>query len=136
MIRRLLSGRRELILYAAFGLLTTAVNFGTYALLYRRLRVPNVPSNAVAWTLAVACAFVTNKLWVFRSRSLRPRDILDELWKFVGFRLLTGLADLLVMFVAVDVLEQNAMLWKVVSNVLVVAANYAAGKLLVFRKGA
>ena len=133
-MRVLLQKYRGLILYGVFGALATAINIVAYALCYRVLRLPNVPSNVLAWALAVLFAFVTNKLYVFESKSLERGTVLRELLSFVGARLATGLLDLAVMFVGVDVLHGPDLVFKVASNIVVIILNYVFSKLIVFRK--
>ena len=133
-MKALLEKYRGLILYAVFGALTTAINIADYALCYRMLRFPNVPSNVIAWILAVLFAFVTNKLYVFESKSLERGTVVRELASFVGARLATGLLDLAVMFVGVDLLHGPDLVFKVGSNVIVIILNYVLSKLIVFRK--
>ncbi len=133
-MKALLKKYRGLILYAVFGALTTVINIAVYALCYRALRLPNVPSNVIAWILAVLFAFVTNKLYVFESKSLDRGTVLRELVSFVSARLATGLLDLAVMFVGVDLLHGPDLVFKVGSNVIVIILNYVLSKLVVFRK--
>ena len=57
------------ILYIFFGGLTTLVNIATYSLCYYFYHIDNVPSNIIAWVLAVIFAFITNKIYVFESKS-------------------------------------------------------------------
>ena len=133
-MKALLEKYRGLILYVVFGVLTTVINIAVYALCYRVLRLPNVPSNVIAWILAVLFAFVTNKLYVFESKSLERGTVMRELLSFVGARLATGLLDLAVMFVGVDLLHGPDLVFKVGSNVLVIILNYVLSKLIVFRK--
>ncbi len=134
MIRNLFAKYRSILLYGVFGVLTTAINFGAYAILYERLGLTNVASNIISWALAVAFAFITNKLWVYESKSLRAEDLLPELWKFVSCRLATGLVDLGIMYVSVDILKAPALPWKIISNTIVIILNFTAGKALVFNK--
>jgi len=46
--------------------------------------------NAVSWVAATLFAFITNKLWVFMSKSLQPSVLLKEFILFVSTRLGTG----------------------------------------------
>ena len=83
----LLKKYRAFIAYAVFGVLTTAINIVTYAVCYEHLNIANVPSNILAWTFAVAFAFITNKLWVFGSKNMSAKIILNfVLSKLVVFR--------------------------------------------------
>lgn len=134
MIKTLWQKYRGLFFYLVFGVLTTVVNIVTFHLCYEVWGVPNVPSNIIAWVLAVAVAYITNKLWVFDSKSFAPAVLLPELWKFVSCRLATGVMDLAIMWVGVDLLEGPATPIKIGSNVLVIVLNYVFSKLLIFRK--
>lgn len=124
---------KSILFYLVFGVLTTLVNIVTYHLCYEVWGVPNVPSNIIAWVLSVAVAYLTNKVWVFDSKSFAPAVLLPELWKFVSCRLATGLMDLAIMWVGVDLLRGPATPIKIGSNVLVVILNYAFSKLLIFK---
>lgn len=124
---------RSLILYGVFGVLTTAVNVVTYCVCYYVLTIPNLASTAAAWLLAVIFAFVTNKIWVFDSKSFVLEILVHELTSFFFCRVMTGLLDMLIMYIAVDLMMWNELLWKVVSNVLVIILNFAASKLIIFK---
>lgn len=125
---------KGIFFYLVFGVLTTVINIVTYHLCYEVWHVPNVPSNIIAWVLAVAFAYITNKLWVFDSKSFAPDILLPELWKFVSCRLATGVMDLVIMWVGVDLLQGPATLLKIGSNVLVIILNYIFSKLIIFKK--
>ena len=133
-IKQLFIKYRGMILYIVFGGLATLVNIGAYWLCFNVSGLPNVPSVIIAWLAAVIFAFFTNKLWVFESKSFDKKTLAHEIPTFFGARLFTGLLDLLIMYVTVDVLHWNAMIWKVISNILVIVLNYIASKLVIFRK--
>lgn len=123
---------KNFIAYIFFGVCTTLVNLLSYNLFYYLLCIHNIPSTALAWLLAVLFAFITNKLWVFNSKSFNPSIFFPELIKFFICRILTGILDIFIMWLAVDILDQNAMLWKLISNIIVIALNYIASKLVIF----
>lgn len=133
-MRALWEKYKSVFFYLVFGVLTTVINIVSYHLCYEVWGVPNVPSNIIAWVLAVAAAYITNKLWVFDSKSFAPEVLLPELWKFISCRLATGLMDLAIMWVGVDLLLGPATLLKVGSNVLVVVLNYVFSKLVIFKR--
>ena len=130
----LLKKYKSLILYAVFGGLTTLVNMGAYWLCFNVLGIPNVPSTIIAWFLAVSFAFITNKLWVFDSKCFDAKTLKHEIPTFFGARLATGLLDVGIMYLAVDVMQWNGMIWKLISNIIVIVLNYVASKLVIFRK--
>ena len=95
--------RREVLLYLAFGVLTTfvamAANFGILwgARLFTDLSDTASPkylavyslAKAVSWACAVLFAFFTNKKWVFRDKTTERSSVLRQLAVFAGGRLLT-----------------------------------------------
>ncbi len=125
---------KEVILYLLFGGLTTLVNFATYAALAHLLHWPTVLSTAVAWFLSVLFAYITNKIWVFESRTNTLRALLRETLAFFACRVFSGVLDLLIMWVCVDLLFLNDLVIKILSNVLVVVLNYLFSKLWIFKK--
>ena len=123
-----------IILYGIFGVLTTVINIAVYGMFYSVLDVSNVISNIIAWVISVLFAFITNKLWVFESKSFDIKLFMKELGSFTLCRVTTGVLDLGIMFVGVDLLKGPAMILKVVSNVIVIILNYIMSKLFVFKK--
>lgn len=125
---------KELLLYVLFGTLTTLVNIVSFFLFYNMLQIGNVPSNILAWILSVLFAFITNKLFVFESRSFRANIVLKEALSFFWARLLTGVLDVVIMYFAVDVFSLNSTLCKLASNVLVILLNYIFSKVWIFKR--
>ena len=70
MIKKLLAKYKEIITYVLFGVLSTIVNFGAFYIFNLILGSSfYLATNIIAWFFAVAFAYVTNKLWVFESKS-------------------------------------------------------------------
>ena len=124
----------SLITYAVFGICTTIINILAFYLLYNVLEIKNVPANIIAWVLAVLFAFITNKLFVFKSKSMDFKTLFKEGVSFFACRFLTGVLDVLIMYFAVDVFFQNSTLWKIISNIIVIILNYIVSKVFVFNK--
>ena len=123
-----------MILYLFFGGCTTLVNIIVYYICAHLLLLATVPATVIAWILSVAFAYVTNRIYVFESRSRGLVAILREIGAFVSCRLLTGVMDLAIMYICVDLLHFNDLIIKIISNILVIVLNYVASKLLIFRK--
>ena len=115
-------------------MLTTVVNYLVYLPCLNWLHLPASVSNCIAWVVAVAFAFVTNKPFVFQSHDWSKEVVLPELSKFVATRLSSGLIETAILFVSVDLLHGNGNIWKLITQVLVIIINYVGSKLLVFRK--
>ena len=132
-IKELLVKYKSFIMYAVFGVMTTIVNMVVYYLCFNILGIPNVPSTIIAWILAVCFAFITNKLWVFDSKSFSAKVLRHEIPTFFGARIATGLLDVGIMYLAVDLFHWNSTVWKLISNILVIIINYIASKLIIFK---
>lgn len=132
---------REMVTYLIFGVLTTVVNYVVYWLCTLIL-TPDIflrdknylVSNAICWIAAVAFAYVTNKLFVFESRSWRPAVVAREVTAFVGARLLSFVFDMGIMFVCVSLVGMNEFIAKLIAQVIVVILNYIFSKLFIFRR--
>ena len=120
----------EMLLYILFGILTTAVNILSFGL----LRDDIGEYWGLAWVLSVAFAFLTNKVFVFRSKSFAAKLVLRELVSFVGARLFSLAVDTAGMWLLVDVLTWNDWLAKVLMNVIVIVLNYVFSKLFIFKR--
>lgn len=133
-IRKLIEKHYDILVYLIFGVLTTLVNYVVYLPCYNLLHLSAAVSNVIAWAVAVAFAYVTNKPFVFHSHDWSAKTVFPELAKFVGSRIGSGGLETLIIFLTVDCLSWNGNVMKLMTSVLVVIINYVASKLLVFRK--
>ena len=123
----------DILAYLVFGVLTTVVNYLVYLPCYNLLGMKAVVSNVIAWAVAVAFAYLTNKPFVFRSHDWSAGTVIPELTKFVGCRVASGAMESVIIFLTVDLFGWNGNVWKLLTSVLVVVLNYIGSKLLVFR---
>lgn len=133
-IKDLFTKYRELILYLFFGGCTTLVNIVSYFVLTDLLGIDFLVSNAIAWVLSVLFAYVTNRIWVFKSAAAGFVPVVKEMASFFGFRLLSGGLDMLIMYVGVSVMALPDEWIKIFANVLVILLNYVFSKLFIFKK--
>lgn len=82
--------KRELFWYVVFGVLTTVVNILAYLLFARIFNVNYIYSNIIAWFLSVLFAYITNRIWVFESKS---SNIIKEASYFFAGRIFSGVLD-------------------------------------------
>ena len=125
---------KEVILYLFFGVLTTIVSLTSYYLCSEVLHIHYLISNVISWVFAVAFAYVTNRIFVFESKSNDLNSVLKEIITFVNCRLLSGVIDTGVMFLLVSVLFINDLYAKLFTQVIVVVLNYVFSKLIIFKK--
>lgn len=127
---------KEIILYLIFGFLTTLISLLTYYLLVYTVLNPNKAielqlANIISWIISVLFAYVTNRRYVFESKNKNKKK---EISKFFLSRIATLIMDMIIMFMGVTVLKGNDKIIKILSQVVVIIANYLLSKLMVFRK--
>ncbi len=127
---------RELILYVFFGGCTTLINIVVYFICRQWFSMAVVPADVAAWVLAVVFAYVTNKLFVFESKSWRPRLIIKEATEFFTARVVSLGVDVVLLYVTVEVLGWWELPMKIIANVVVIVINYIFSKWIIFRKDA
>ena len=139
-IRELYKKYEEIINYLIIGGLTTLVSLAVkYALLFTVLDAKDALELQIAvvisWICAVAFAYVTNRIFVFKSKS---KKIFKEIVSFVSSRLLTLGLEMFLMWFFVTLLKLNSdtwvIIWTIVCQVLVIVLNYVFSKLFVFKK--
>lgn len=147
-IKVLLERYKELLLYLVFGVSTTVVNFLIFALCQTLLGESlYLISNGLAWFAAVVFAYVTNKLWVFESKSWKPAVLWREIPSFFGARVLSFAIEEVGLLVLVEWLDfasfslrllgvtlSGTLLAKLLLAVIVVILNYFFSKLFIFKK--
>ena len=88
---------------------------------------------------AVIFAFVTNKIWVFESKSWKPSVALKEFWLFVAARLITGVLEWfgVPLLVAIGLNQPlfgiDGFVAKILVSVIVIILNYVFSKLIIFK---
>ena len=130
----------EIINYLVVGALTTIVNLAVkWGLLFTILNAKDAFELQIAvitsWVAGVIFAYVTNRIFVFKSKS---KKILKEMLSFFAARLLTLGMEMLIMWFFVTVLKLNSdiwvLIWTVISQILIIIFNYLFSKLFVFKK--
>ncbi|MBK5212013.1 MAG: GtrA family protein [Coriobacteriia bacterium] len=130
---------QEIILYLIFGVATTVINWSSYAVLVKYARMSIFWGNAISWVAATLFAFITNKLWVFMSKSLQPSVLLKEFIFFVSTRLGTGAFEVIAVPGLVRLgLDQaffnvRGFAAKILVSIVVVVLNYVLSKLIIFK---
>lgn len=144
---------KEIITYVIFGVLTTLVSWGSYTVFVNLLSMKVFVGNLLSWICAIVFAYVTNKLWVFESKSWKPSVIGKEIVTFVASRGITGVIEIVVvpllaktgfdnifynilekMNITLGILFTDGIYSKIVLAVVVVILNYFFSKFLIFKK--
>jgi putative flippase GtrA len=124
---------REVLSYLFFGFLTTLVNMFIFFLL-RHFNIHLYLSNLIAWIGSVLFAFITNKLYVFGSKSKDKKKSAKELILFFICRIISLGADMGAMYLLIQVINSSEIFGKIMTNILVIILNYLFSKLFVFKK--
>lgn len=138
---------KETITYLVFGVLTTVVNFAVLEGL--RLVISDkwiLLINVIAWAASVAFAYVTNKLFVFESKSWKGSVLRKEIPSFVGARVFSLGVESLGLLVFITWLGfdrfklalfgftlDGITLTKIGLAVIVVIMNYVFSKFIIFK---
>ena len=143
-----MKNKKEIINYIIFGMLTTAVNFAVFWI-FNRLLGKNyyLVSNVIAWIVAVAFAYVTNRIWVFESKVTTLKGILLEVGEFFLARLFSLGVEEAGLLILVDLMKfkdlnfnlftftiTGELIAKVILAVVVVILNYIFSKFIIFKK--
>lgn len=133
-ILQLIKKYKSIILYLVFGALTTLINIATYALFAKVLNINYLISNVIAWILAVIVAYITNKLYVFESKSFEKNVLVKEVISFFIARLFSLGVDMLFMYITVGIFGYNDVIMKIFSNIIIIILNYIFSKFIIFKK--
>ena len=125
---------KEIILYLIFGILTTAVGFGAYAI-FLHMGLSILVANTISTFIAILFAYATNKIWVFETVAFSVIEVIREFAKFASTRLGSYAVDTLLLILLVEILSYDPMISKAFTSVIVVILNYITSKMLVFNKG-
>ena len=130
---------KEVISYLFFGGVTTAVNWIVYIICVKLFQIDMTLGNAIAWIIAVATAYITNKLFVFESKAHTVGEIAREVVSFLGARVATGIIEIVfptllfklgLKFTVFGIQGFGA---KVIVSVAVIILNYVLSKLWIFK---
>jgi putative flippase GtrA len=131
-LKEMMEKYKDIVPYAIFGILTTIINIVVYLFFAHILKKEVMLSTLAAWFLSVLFAYVTNRKWVFHSGVLTFSNIIREAVAFFICRLATGIADILIMFIFVNIFHFNDLFIKIISNIAVIILNYVASKWIIF----
>ncbi|MDN6639851.1 MAG: GtrA family protein [Tetragenococcus sp.] len=134
LIRRLKEDKelQEIITYLFFGGMTTVVNFLVFFLTRNLFGWNLILSNTLSWVFSVLFAFTTNKKWVFKSKTTSIKSFLMELSKFFFYRIVSFGIDMGCMLLFIDVFKMGEFWAKLITQTIIVIANYVFSKFLIF----
>lgn len=120
---------KEQLLYLFFGVLTTVVSIGSFALFTKVIPCDELIANVISWFLAVLFAYLTNRTWVFQSTS---QSFWGQMLTFYLGRVTTLLIEEALLLIFVKWLLWDGLLVKVAAQIVVLILNYVISKLFIF----
>ncbi len=124
----------DVILYLFWGVMATLLNILLYEVFTEWFHMNYVIANGIDWFLCVMFAYVTNRIYVFRSTVTGIKGILGEFGKFFSCRVISGIMDMAIMIVMVEYMLIDDSIAKIVTQFVVVVSNYVFSKVFIFRK--
>ena len=133
-IQSLITKYKDFLWYSFFGILTSVVDWLVYYPLLKLDLFPASVSNFIAWVVAVLFAFITNKLYVFKSKNWGFGNLLMEFLKFSACRTATFLIEDIFILITVDIYNLNGVIMKLSISLCVAVINYIGSKFFAFKK--
>lgn len=121
---------KEKFNYLVAGFLATVISVGSYNILRFFIDSYKI-CTVLSWIFAVLFAYVSNRKFVFNSKS---KKVFKEFCSFIASRLFTLLVELLCMYLLVQVFVINDRISKLIVQVIIIILNYILSKLFVFKK--
>lgn len=91
-------------------------------------------ANIITWIICVIFAYLTNRTFVFKSKTKELKAVTKEFVDFTVARLATLILENAVLFICIDLLLWHNMIAKLIGQFLVIVSNYVLSKLWIFKK--
>ncbi|MBQ8604799.1 MAG: GtrA family protein [Oscillospiraceae bacterium] len=135
-IWRIYKKHEEIINYLIVGVCTMIFSLIFYFISTRTFLDPNNPfelqiANLIKWISGVLFAYVTNRIFVFKSKN---SNIFKEFVQFTSSRVSTLFLDMFIMWLMVTKMGLADVIAVMVSQVVITVSNYMLSKLFVFKK--
>ena len=131
--------KTELFMYLFIGFLTTVVNIVAFHLLCNAFNASEKSgwgwkfAEILAFIIAVAFAFITNKLFVFKSKDMSFKILGKEAAGFVIGRVATEVLNFAMMWYMIDIKNCNELFTKILTSIVVIVLNYIFSKFIIFK---
>ncbi|MCL0311889.1 GtrA family protein [Apilactobacillus sp. TMW 2.2459] len=130
---KIIQNNKQVISYLFWGVMTTLINIVVFMLLQKLTSWNYNINNSIAWIASVVFAYVTNRKWVFHSKSNSINEYLKEFISFSFGRFASFIMEEIILWIFITALGLNAGIAKVVGQVVVIVFNYFWSKLAVFK---
>ncbi|UQS86405.1 GtrA family protein [Nicoliella spurrieriana] len=143
MLNKIYQKNKEAIDYLFWGVLTTVLNYILFFILSKSPVTGAQINNSGFWLnfyntlVGIICtlfAFVTNRKFVFHSKSTGLKNYIKELSIFVPGRLGSIVMEDVIMSIGHVYFGVSTLIMKVIGEIFVIVFNYVWSKFAVFRK--
>ncbi len=134
--KQLFKKYEEIIVYLIVGVLNTIVSWAAfflcaYTILDAQVVWQNTVLNVISWVVGVVFGYFMNRKYVFKSTE---PNMWKEFLQFSGGRISTGVLDVVMMILMVNLMHIHEGFSKIFVSVLVMIGNYIISKVFVFNK--
>ena len=125
---------REGIDYLFWGGIAFVLSMVLFYVFANIMMIEEQISNVITWVICVIFTYITNRTFVFRSKSSGVKAVTKEFVDFTSARLATLILENVVLFICIDLLTWHNMVAKLIGQFLVIVSNYILSKLWIFKK--
>ncbi len=123
----------EIINYLITGFIGVVVSVLSFYIC-RKINLSILFSNIISWIIAVILMYILNKLFVFKTKTEKYNQLIQEFFSFVFARIVTLIIETIIIYVGVLFITKNDTIVKVFAQIVIIILNYIFSKLFIFKK--
>jgi len=125
---------REGIDYLFWGGVAFVLSMVLFYIFANMMMIEEQIANVITWIICVIFTYLTNRTFVFKSKTKGMKAITKEFTEFTSARLATLILENIVLLICIDLLTWHNMIAKLIGQFLVIVSNYILSKLWIFKK--
>lgn len=127
----------EVIEYLFWGVTAFVLSMVLYWVFIGPCKMTDLIANIVDWVICVIFTYLTNRTFVFKSKTKDLKGTAKEFAEFVSARFFTLILEEVIIFIGGTCMGYNvgigAMIVKLIGQVVVIVTNYVLSKLWIFK---
>ena len=123
----------EIINYLITGFIGVVVSVLSFYIC-RKINLSILFSNIISWIIAVILMYILNKIFVFKTKTEKYKQLIQEFFLFVFARIVTLIIETIIIYVGVLFITKNDTIVKVFAQIVIIILNYIFSKLFIFKK--
>jgi len=125
---------QEAIDYLFWGGVAFVLSMVLFYIFANMMMIEEQIANVITWIICVIFTYLTNRTFVFKSKTTGMKAITKEFTEFTTARLATLVLENIVLFICIDLLLWHNMIAKLIGQFLVIVSNYILSKVWIFKK--